>query len=94
MNLHDVIVRPLITEKGTDLQAQDKYLFQIARTANKLQVKEAVEKAFNVHVMDVNVITVPGRMKRRGRRMVATTAWKKAVVSIKPGENIAYFEGV
>jgi large subunit ribosomal protein L23 len=94
MNLHDVIVRPLITEKATDLQAQDKYAFQVSRAANKLQVKEAVEKAFNVHVTDVNVITVPGRMKRRGRRMVATTAWKKAVVSIKPGENIAYFEGV
>ena len=44
MNLHDVIVRPLITEKATDLQAQDKYAFQVARTANKVQVKEAVEK--------------------------------------------------
>ena len=94
MNLHDVIVRPLITEKVTDLQAQDKFAFQVARTANKMQVKEAVEKAFNVHVVDVNVITVPGRMKRRGRRQVPTTAWKKAIVSLKPGENIAYFEGV
>ena len=94
MNLHDIIRRPLITEKATDLQAQDKYVFEVAKTANKVQVKVAVEKAFNVHVIDVNVITVPGKMKRRGRRHVATSPWKKAVVSLRAGDKIAYFEGV
>jgi large subunit ribosomal protein L23 len=94
MNLHDIIRRPLITEKATDLQAQDKYVFEVAKTANKVQVKTAVEKAFNVHVVDVNVITVPGKMKRRGRRQVATLPWKKAVVSLRAGDKIAYFEGV
>jgi len=94
MNLHDIIRRPLITEKATDLQQQDKYVFEIARSANKVQVKGAVEKVFNVHVVDVNMITVPGKMKRRGRRMAPTAPWKKAVVQLKPGERITYFEGV
>ncbi|MBN1151613.1 MAG: 50S ribosomal protein L23 [Dehalococcoidia bacterium] len=94
MNLHDIIRRPLITEKATDLQEQDKYVFEVARSANKLQVKGAVEKVFNVHVVDVNVVTVPGKLKRRGRRQVPTSAWKKAIVQLRPGDRITYFEGV
>lgn len=94
MNLHDIIRRPLITEKATDLQEQDKYVFEVARSANKVQVKGAVEKVFNVHVVDVNVVTVPGKLKRRGRRQVPTSAWKKAIVQLKPGDRITYFEGV
>jgi large subunit ribosomal protein L23 len=94
MNLHDIIRRPLITEKATDLQEQDKYVFEVARSANKLQVKGAVEKVFNVHVVDVNVVTVPGKLKRRGRRQVPTSAWKKAIVQLKRGDRITYFEGV
>ncbi len=68
MNLHDIVRRPLITEKATELQEEDKYVFEVARTANKVQVKSAVEKAFNVHVVDVNVVTVPGKTKRKGAR--------------------------
>ncbi len=94
MNLHDIIRRPLITEKATALQAGDRYLFEVARSANKLQVKDAVEKAFNVHVMDVNILTVPGKIKRRGRREIATSPWKKAIVKLKAGDKITYFEGV
>lgn len=94
MNLHDIIRRPLITEKATELQEQDKYVFEIARSANKVQVKSAVEKVFSVHVVAVNVVTVPGKMRRSGRRMAPTSAWKKAVVQLKPGERITYFEGV
>lgn len=94
MNLHDVIRRPLITEKAAGLQSQDKYVFEVARTANKVQVKSAVEKAFNVKVVDVNVITVPGKLRRSGRRFVPTSPWKKAIVRLKPGDSITYFEGV
>ncbi len=94
MNLHDIIRRPLITEKAADLQAQDKYVFEVARTANKVQVKGAVEKAFNVKVVDVNVVTVPGKLRRSGRRQVATSPWKKAIVRLKAGDRITYFEGV
>ena len=94
MNLHDIIRRPLITEKATDLQLQDTYVFEVARTANKIQVKNAVEKAFDVHVIDVNVLTVPGKMRRRGRREIPTSPWKKAIVKLKSGDKITYFEGV
>ncbi len=94
MNLHDIIRRPLITEKATDLQMQDTYVFEVARTANKIQVKNAVEKAFDVHVIDVNVLTVPGKMRRRGRREIPTSPWKKAIVKLKAGDKITYFEGV
>lgn len=94
MNLHDIIRRPLITEKATDLQLQDTYVFEVARTANKIQVKNAVEKAFDVHVIDVNVLTVPGKMRRRGRREIPTSPWKKAIVKLKAGDKITYFEGV
>lgn len=95
MNLHDIIRRPLITEKATGLQeSQNKYVFEIARSANKIQVKGAVEKAFSVHVEDVTTVTVPGRMKRRGHRQVPTSPWKKAIVRLKSGDRITYFEGV
>ncbi len=94
MHLYDVLRRPLITEKSTELQAQGKYAFEVAREANKRQIKEAVEKAFNVGVVKVNVITVPGKSKRAGRRMIVTPSWKKAVVTLKPGDKIELFEGV
>ncbi|MFW6056624.1 MAG: 50S ribosomal protein L23 [Chloroflexota bacterium] len=94
MNLHDIIRRPLITEKAIGLQTQDTYVFEVARTANKIQVKNAVEKAFDVHVIDVNVLTVPGKMRRRGRREIPTSPWKKAIVKLKAGDKITYFEGV
>ena len=94
MNLHDIIRRPLITEKATGLQADDRYVFEVARSANKVQVKNAVEKAFDVHVVDVNVLTVPGKVRRRGRREIALSPWKKAIVKLKAGDKITYFEGV
>jgi len=94
MNLHDIIRRPLITEKAADLQMNDTYVFEVARSANKLQVKDAVEKAFDVKVIDVNVLTVPGKVRRRGRREIPTSPWKKAIVKLKAGDKITYFEGV
>ena len=94
MHLYEVLRRPLLTEKNTVLQAQNKYAFEVAKEANKLQIKQAVEKAFDVGVTAVNVMTVPGKMRRVGRRMVLTHSWKKAVVTIKPGDKIGFFEGV
>ncbi len=95
MNLHDIIRRPLITEKATGLQeTQNRYVFEIARSANKAQVKGAVEKVFSVHVEDVNVVTIPGKLKRRGHRQVPTSPWKKAIVKLRAGDRITYFEGV
>jgi len=76
------------------LQAQGKYVFEIAREANKQQIREAVEKAFKVNVLAVNVMTAPGKRRRVGRRQVLTQSWKKAIVTLKPGDKIGLFEGV
>jgi large subunit ribosomal protein L23 len=70
MHLYEVLRRPLITEKNTVLQAQNKYVFEVAGGANKPQIKEAVEKAFKVKVKTVNVMTVPGKTRKMGRRLV------------------------
>ena len=94
MHLYEVLTRPLITEKKSTLQAQNKYAFEVAGGANKPQVKQAVEKAFKVKVNAVNVITVPGKMRRVGRQIVLTKSWKKAIVTLKPGDKIEIFEGV
>ncbi len=94
MNLFDVIRRPLVTEKNTVLQAQGKYAFEVADGANKVMVKDAVEKAFKVTVLSVNMLTVRGKEKRIGRRLIAGSPWKKAVVTLKAGDKITIFEGV
>ena len=94
MHLYEVLTRPLITEKNSTLQTQNKYAFEVAEGANKPQVKQAVEKAFKVNVTAVNMITVPGKMRRVGRQQILTRSWKKAVVTLKPGDKIEIFEGV
>ncbi len=94
MHLYEVLRRPIITEKGAGLQAQGKYAFEVVREANKHQIKEAVEKAFSVEVLAVNVMTVPGKTRRVGRRQVLTPSWKKALVTLKPGDKIELFEGI
>ena len=94
MHLHEVLRRPLITEKNTLLQARGKYVFEVAARANKQQVKQAVEAAFNVTVTAVNMATVPGKQRRIGGRQVLTPSWKKAVVTLKTGDKIELFEGV
>ena len=94
MHLYEVLRRPLITEKGTSLQIEGKYAFEVDGGANKHQIKQAVEKAFKVKVTAVNVMTVPGRKRRVGRREVMTQPWKKAIVTLKPGDKIELFEGV
>ena len=94
MHLYEVLRRPVVTEKNTILQAQGKYAFEVAGEANKHQIKQAVENAFNVKVTAVNVMTVPGRTRRVGRRQVLTQSWKKAIVTLKPGDKIELFEGV
>jgi large subunit ribosomal protein L23 len=94
MHLSEVLRRPLVTEKSTDLQTRNKYAFEIAAGANKLQVKQAVEKSFKVKVTGVNVLNVPGKTRRVGRRQVPTSPWKKAIVTLQAGDKIEFFEGV
>ena len=94
MDIYEVIRRPLITEKSTLLQGVGKYTFEVAIDANKQQIREAVEKAFNVKVDAVNTVTMKGKIKRMGRNLGRTKDWKKAVVTLKSGEKIEFFEGV
>jgi large subunit ribosomal protein L23 len=89
-----VLRRPVITEKNTALQALGKYAFEVAGKANKQQVKQAVEKAFGVKVTAVNMIIVRGKTRRVGRQQVLTQSWKKAIVTLQPGDSIQFFEGV
>jgi large subunit ribosomal protein L23 len=94
MHVYQVLRRPLITEKNSQLQSQGKYVFEVADEANKNQIKQAVEKSFKVDVTAVNIITVPGKQRRLGRQQVLTSPWKKAIVTLKPGDKIELFEGV
>ena len=89
-NPHAIIRTLLVTEKGTRLQAEDKFLFRVAPDANKIEIRHAVEKLFNVHVVAVNTMSVGGKAKRAGKspRPGRTSDWKKAVVTLKTGEKI------
>ena len=94
MHPYEVLRRPVVTEKSTLLQGEHKYVFEVADAANKAQIREAVEKAFEVKVLNVNVARVKGRMRRFGRNITLTQTWKKAIVTLRPGDSIEYFEGV
>ena len=94
MHLYEVLRRPLITEKSTKLQTQGKYAFEIADEANKPMIKQAVENAFKVKVTGVNVVTMPAKTRRVGRRQIQTRPWKKAIVTLQEGDKIEFFEGV
>lgn len=94
MHIYEVLRRPIITEKNAELMARHKYAFEVAREANKRQIKEAVEAAFKVKVTQVNVLTVPGKSKGFGRLRAKTSPWKKAIVTLEPGQKIEIFEGV
>ena len=92
---YSVIRKPMLTEKCHDLKEKhNQVAFQIDRRANKVQVKEAVEKIFKVKVKRVNVMNVAGKKKRLGRNMGKRSDWRKAVVTLMPGETIEIIEGV
>ncbi|HLC28248.1 MAG TPA: 50S ribosomal protein L23 [Dehalococcoidia bacterium] len=95
MHALTVVLRPMITEKATRLGGENKYMFEVRRAANKIQIKEAVEKGFDVKVTDVNVMVIKGKPHRvRGNRIIHRPDWKKAVVTLAPGEKIELFEGI
>jgi len=96
MHVYDVIRRPVVTEKSNiRADEQNQYTFEVDRRANKMLVKDAVETAFNVKVLEVNIVNIPAKMGRYGRVTVTKkAAWKKAVVTLAPGDTIQMFEGV
>ena len=94
MHLTEVLRRPIVTEKSTLLQGQHKYVFEVASAANKVLIKAAVEDAFNVKVTAVNVTMVRGKVRHIGKGIARTPDWKKAIVTLVPGQTIEIFEGV
>ena len=94
-NIHDVIVRPLVTEKSHDqLDRLGAYTFVVAKDANKIEIAKAVEKQFNVKVTDVRTMRYAGKAKRMGKHQGRRASWKKAVVTLAQGDSIELFEGV
>jgi large subunit ribosomal protein L23 len=90
-----ILKRPLVTEKGTQLREKDnKVVFSVAKDANKIEIKQAVEELFNVHVDDVKTMVMKGKIKRWGYRPYQRSDWKKAIVTLKAGETIEFYEGV
>ena len=96
MRAEDIIKRPLIlTEKGNQLREdENQYLFEVARDANKVEIRHAVEKLWNVEVIEVRTCVVRGKEKRVGRFVGRTSHWKKAIVTLAAGQNVEFFEGV
>lgn len=93
LHIYDVIRRPLITEKST-VQSDElnQYVFEVATNANKHQIKEAVEVIFEVEVYKVNTMVMPAKRGRRGRNWyLRAKQWKKAIVTLKPGDTIELF---
>jgi large subunit ribosomal protein L23 len=95
MHLYEVLKRPITTEKSNRLKDDlRQYAFEVDDRANKLQIKEAVETAFKVQVLNVNVMRMARKRRRFGRRVIYTPLWKKAIVTIPSNQRIDLFEGV
>jgi large subunit ribosomal protein L23 len=93
-DIYQVIKRPLITEKATTLkEKENKVAFVVDRAANKAEIKEAVERLLKVKVLAVNCSTMKGKIRRVGRTIGKRPDWKKAVVTLRPGDRIEFFEG-
>ena len=97
MHVYEVLKRPVITEKTTDMQDEaNQFVFEVDRRANKMLVKQAVEERFEVEVVKVNIVNMKAKTRRRGlrSRSVRVTPWKKAIVTLASGNSIQLFEGV
>ncbi len=91
--LHDILIRPILTEKTTTVQSADNvYTFEVGESANKLQIKNAVQNLFGVQVEDVRTIVVRGKTKRFGWHFGKRSNWKKAYVRLADGDSLNFFE--
>ncbi|MBI3810325.1 MAG: 50S ribosomal protein L23 [Nitrospirae bacterium] len=94
-NARDIIIRPLLTEKLTEMRESQRKIGLLVRAdANKVEIKKATERALNAKVEKVNVMNVGGKARRIGRMAGKKPDWKKAIVTLKPGEKLEIFEGV
>ena len=92
MDARDILIRPLITERTTQLMAEGKYDFVVAKAANKIEIGKAVAEVFKVKVDSVNTVNVTGKVKRMGRSVGKRSDYKKAIVKLAAGESIEFFE--
>ncbi len=92
MKLESILRRPIaLTEKANLLRAQNQVVFEVAREANKVEIKNAVQTLFKVHVVQVNTLVMRGKDRRMGRGYAKMQNWKKAIVTLKDGESIDFF---
>lgn len=95
MREYDIIRGPVVTEKTTlQKELHNQVTFKVDKRANRMEIKDAVEKTFNAKVQQVRTIQVKGKVKQRGRIVGKRKDWKKAVVTLMPGQRIDFFEGV
>ncbi len=93
MNIYDVIKKPLVTEKTTlEKDARNIIAFEVSKDANKIEIKDAVEKLFKVEVTAVKTVNVAGKVKRFGKNIGKRSNWKKAYVTLKEGSSVDFFE--
>lgn len=92
MNAHQIIIRPLITEKNTNLMSLNKYSFEVDKNATKPEIGAAISEIFNVRVTNVTTMNVRGKLRRRGMRYGYTSSWKKAIVTLAAGDTIDVFQ--
>lgn len=92
MEARDILIKPIVTEKTTALMEEGKYTFRVPLAATKIEVRQAVEQIFKVKVESVNTMRYEGKLKRLGRTQGRRSDWKKAIVTLKPGETIELFE--
>jgi len=94
MNIFDVLRAPKMSEKTLSLKEEaNQFAFEVDQRANKIQIKESIEKSFKVSVLKVRTMNVRGKKKRLGRYQGLKSSWKKAIVTLKGGDTIEYFEG-
>jgi len=93
MDPRDLIKRPVITERSSELMEQNKYVFEVDRRGNKTEIRQAVEKIFGVKVLKVNTLRTPGKLKRVGRSVGRTSERKKAIVTLTPDSKPIDFFG-
>lgn len=91
---YKVLVKPVVSEKATDLQMYNKYIFEVSPDANKVEIKKAIEEIYGIHPVKISIVTNIGKRVRFGRTEGVTKNTKKAIVSLKPGETIEVFKGV
>ncbi|OGI05900.1 MAG: 50S ribosomal protein L23 [Candidatus Margulisbacteria bacterium GWF2_35_9] len=87
-----IIIKPIITEKSSILGADNRYVFKVIKSANKIEIRKAVESLFSVKVKDVNTLNVRSKKKRMGKHMGQTSEWKKAMVTLQEGNKLENFE--